>query len=201
MDRVTPPHRRIGLPILCLVSAGHAARGWAGPVRLHRDHIRHRGKAAAVDRVLTGGMPLTGEYEPSSQTWVRDQVAAYEASEGTEANTLRDTGLPIVVITSRGSRSGKLRKNPVMRVEHDGSYAAVASKGGAPDNPAWADNLVAYPLVELQDGAERRDYRAREVTGEERAQWWERAVAAFPTYAAYAHKTDRVIPVFVLEPV
>ncbi len=147
----------------------------------------------------TGGMPLHGEYEPSSAQWVRDQVALYESSGGTQGTTLR--GLPVVVLTMRGASSGKLRKSPLMRVEHEGAYAAVASLGGAPENPAWYRNLVADPRVELQDGTSRRDMVAREVTGEEKARWWERAVAAFPDYADYQAKTDRVIPVFVLTPV
>lgn len=144
-------------------------------------------------------MPLQGEYEPSSSKFVRDQVAEYESSGGTKGTTLR--GVPVVVITSVGASSGKLRKNPVMRVEHDGKYAAVASKGGAPDNPTWYRNLIEHPLVEVQDGPAKGDYTARQVSGEERAEWWERAVAAFPDYADYQEKTDREIPVFVLEPV
>ena len=143
-------------------------------------------------------MALTGEYVPSATKWVRDQVEKYERSGGTEGNEIM--GLPIVVITSRGARSGNLRKNPVMRVEHDGAYAAVASKGGAPEHPQWYHNLVANPHVELQDGTETKEYDAREVTGDERAQWWERSVAAYPPYAEYQEKTDRLIPVFVLEP-
>ncbi|GAA3663661.1 nitroreductase family deazaflavin-dependent oxidoreductase [Nocardioides ginsengisoli] len=143
---------------------------------------------------------LQGEYEPSSQRWVRDQVAEYEASGGERANTLRDSGDPIVVITSVGAKSGKLRKNPVMRVEKDGVYVAIASKGGAPDNPSWYANFVAHPDVDLQDGPEPRPYRARLVEGEERQQWWDHAVATWPTYASYQEKTDREIPVFVLEP-
>jgi len=145
-------------------------------------------------------MPLDGEYEPSSQKWVRDQVALYESSGGTEGTTLRDTGLPVVIVTNRGARSGKLRKTPLMRVEHEGCYAAVASQGGAPQHPAWYENLRAHPEVELQDGPVKRDMRARELEGEERAQWWERAVAAFPSYADYQRRTERQIPVFVLEP-
>jgi deazaflavin-dependent oxidoreductase (nitroreductase family) len=143
-------------------------------------------------------MPLQGEYEPSAQKWVRDQVEEYESSGGTRGTTLR--GVPIVVITSRGSRSGKLRKNPVMRVEHDGVYAAVASKGGAPAHPAWYRNLVENPLVEVQDEGNRGDYTARELSGEERGAWWERAVAMWPDYAEYQTKTEREIPVFLLEP-
>lgn len=144
-------------------------------------------------------MPLTGEYEPSSAQWVRDQVQEYESSGGTRATTLR--GVPVVVITSLGVKSGKLRKNPVMRVEHDGSYAAVASKGGAPAHPDWYGNLVKHPLVELQDETARGDYTARELSGDERATWWERAVAVWPDYAEYQTKTEREIPVFALEPV
>jgi F420H(2)-dependent quinone reductase len=144
-------------------------------------------------------MPLEGEYEPSSQQWVRDQVEEYESSGGTRGTTLR--GVPVVVITSRGARSGKLRKNPVMRVEHDGIYAAVASKGGAPAHPSWYRNFVEHPLVELQDGPAKGDYRAREVSGDERTRWWARALEVWPDYAEYQTKTDREIPVFVLEPV
>lgn len=144
-------------------------------------------------------MPLEGEYEPSSAKWVRDQVEEYERSGGSSGTTLR--GVPVVVITSLGASSGKLRKHPVMRVEHEGAYAAVASKGGSPEHPAWYRNLVAHPLVELQDEASRGDYQAREVHGDEHALWWERAVEVWPDYAGYQTKTDREIPVFVLEPV
>jgi deazaflavin-dependent oxidoreductase (nitroreductase family) len=145
-------------------------------------------------------MPLTGEYEPSPQKWVRDQVERYEATGGREANTLRDTGRPVVIYTTRGNKSGKLRKTPLMRVEHDGKYAMVASKGGAPQHPVWYYNLKADPdALMVQDGPEPFDATAREVTGEERAIWWERAVAAYPPYAEYQQKTDREIPVFVVE--
>ncbi len=143
-------------------------------------------------------MPLDGEYEPSTQAWVRDQVKLYEGSGGTEGTMLR--GMPVVIVTNRGVRSGKLRKTPVMRVEHDGRYAAVASKGGSPTHPVWYYNLVANPHVELQDGPVRTDMVARLVTGDEKAAWWDRAVAAYPDYAAYQTKTTREIPVFVLEP-
>jgi deazaflavin-dependent oxidoreductase (nitroreductase family) len=143
-------------------------------------------------------MPLQGEYEPSSSEWVRDQVEEYERSGGTRATTLR--GVPVVVITSVGARSGKLRKSPVMRVEHDGTYAAVASKGGAPQNPGWYRNLVEHPLVELQDEAAKGDYTAREASGDEREVWWRRAVEVWPDYAEYQTRTDRQLPVFVLEP-
>ncbi|QIK67215.1 nitroreductase family deazaflavin-dependent oxidoreductase [Nocardioides sp. HDW12B] len=146
-------------------------------------------------------MTLQGEYVPSSSQWVRDQVAEYEASGGREANTLPRTGDPIVVITSVGATSGKLRKNPVMRVEKNGTYVAIASKGGAPEDPVWADNFRAHPLVDLQDGPEPRSYTVRELEGEERTTWWEHAVATWSTYASYQEKTDRLIPVFLLEPV
>ncbi|NIZ89434.1 nitroreductase family deazaflavin-dependent oxidoreductase [Kineococcus rubinsiae] len=144
-------------------------------------------------------MPLTGEYEASPEAWVRDQVSAIENSGGTEGTTLR--GMPVIVLTTKGAKSGKLRKTPLMRVEHDGAYAAVASLGGAPKHPVWYFNVQSEPLVEVQDGPAKGDYRAREVTGEEKAAWWERAVAAYPDYADYQAKTDREIPVFVLEPV
>ncbi len=131
---------------------------------------------------------------------MREQVAEYESSGGTRGTTLRDTGLPVVVITNRGARTGKVRKTPLMRVEHDGRYAAVGSQGGAPDDPQWVSNFRAEPRVELQDGARKQPMTAREVTGAERDEWWARAVAAYPPYAEYQQKTSRVIPVFVLEP-
>ncbi len=143
-------------------------------------------------------MPLQGEYEPSSFEWVRDQVALYESSGGTQGTTLRD--LPVIILTTLGAKSGKIRKTALMRVEHDGEYLAVASLGGAPKHPVWYYNVVANPLVELQDGPVRKDYTAREVTGDEKAIWWERAVAAYPDYADYQKKTDRQIPAFVLTP-
>ncbi|WP_285564085.1 nitroreductase family deazaflavin-dependent oxidoreductase [Streptomyces sp. NBC_01463] len=143
-------------------------------------------------------MPLQGEYEPSPTPWVRDQVEQYESSGGTEGTTLRD--MPVIVLTTLGARSGKIRKTPLMRVEHNGSYAVVASQGGAPKHPVWYHNLTADPRAELQDGPVRQDMTAREVTGDEKAQWWERAVAAYPDYADYQKKTDRQIPVLVLEP-
>jgi F420H(2)-dependent quinone reductase len=145
-------------------------------------------------------MPLDGEYEPSPEQWVRDQVERYERSGGREANTLMDTGLPVAIFTTRGAKSGKLRKIPLMRVEHDGAYAMVASKGGAPEHPTWYHNVTAHPdQVTVQDGPEPWDGVARQVTGDERAEWWERAVAAYPSYADYQEKTDREIPVFVVE--
>ena len=143
-------------------------------------------------------MPLDGEYAPSSAEWVRKQVEEIESSGGTRGNEMR--GMKVIVVTSMGHGSGKLRKNPVMRVEHDGRYAAVASKGGAPEHPAWYRNIVEHPHVEVQDGTHKGDYTARQISGDERAEWWERAVAAFPDYAEYQKKTDREIPVFVLEP-
>lgn len=142
-------------------------------------------------------MALQGEYAPSPATWVRDQVEKYEASNGAEGAEIM--GRRVVVITSLGAKSGKLRKNPVMRVEHNGVYAAVASKGGDPKDPSWAENFRQHPEVDLQDGPEKASYRPREVNGAERAEWWERAVRAFPDYADYEKKTDRLIPVFVLE--
>lgn len=145
-------------------------------------------------------MPLEGEYEPSPTAWVREQVELYESSGGKEGNTLMDTGLPVIVLTTLGAKSGKIRKTPLMRVEHDGKYAVVASQGGAPKHPVWYFNVKSEPHVELQDGQTRQDMTAREVTGAEKAEWWERAVAAYPPYADYQEKTDRQIPVFVLEP-
>lgn len=143
-------------------------------------------------------MPLIGEYEPSPSEWAREQAELFERSGGEKGNTLR--GLPIILLTSVGAKSGKLRKTPLMRVEHDGKYAVIASRGGAPTHPVWYFNLVQNPHVELQDGAVKRDYLAEEVSGEERDIWWERAVAAYPDYADYQQKTTRQIPVFVLTP-
>jgi len=146
-------------------------------------------------------MTLQGEYVPSKAKWVRDQVEKYEATEGAEANTLRDTGYSIVVITSRGAKSGNLRKNPVMRVERDGIYVAIASKGGADDQPEWYYNFLAHPEVDLQDGPEKKTYRVDLVEGEERADLWQLAVDTWPTYASYQKKTERQIPVFKLTPI
>jgi F420H(2)-dependent quinone reductase len=142
-------------------------------------------------------MPLNGDYQPSSAEWVRNQVDEYESSGGTKGTSLR--GMPVIILTSRGATSGKLRKTPLMRVEHDGVYAVVASQGGAPTHPLWYFNLKADPQVELQDGPTRTDRVAREVTGDEKTEWWGRAVSAYPDYADYQEKTDRQIPVFVLE--
>ncbi len=143
-------------------------------------------------------MVLEGEYEPSPRQWVRDQVQEYEVSGGERANTLRDTGLPVIIVTTRGNKTGTLRKIPLMRVEHDGEYALVASMGGAPTHPVWYHNLVADPrAVTVQDGPEPFDVEVHLATGDERATWWERSVAAFPPYADYQVKTDREIPVFV----
>ncbi len=144
-------------------------------------------------------MALTGTYVPSAVEWVRKNVEEYEASDGEKGGTLPGTRYPVVVITSVGSRSGHLRKNPVMRVEHDGAYLAVASNGAAPEDPAWADNFRRHPEVELQDEAEKHTYVARELSGEEREEWWQRAVDTWPTYASYQEKTDRLIPIFLLE--
>ena len=143
-------------------------------------------------------MLLHGEYEPSTSDWAREQAELIESSGGTEGTTMR--GMPVVLLTTLGAKSGKLRKNPLMRVEHDGEYAVVASLGGAPKHPVWYHNVVAHPLVELQDGPARGDFTAREVTGEEKAVWWERSVAAYPDYVDYQANTDREIPVFVLTP-
>ena len=144
-------------------------------------------------------MPLEGEYAPSTADWARQQAETYEASGGAEASDLR--GKPIIVLTSVGAKSGLLRKTSLMRVEHDGEYAVVASLGGAPKHPVWYWNLVKSPRVELQDGAEKHDYLARELSGEEKVVWWERAVAAWPAYADYQTKTERQIPVFLLKQV
>jgi F420H(2)-dependent quinone reductase len=143
-------------------------------------------------------MPVTGEYEPSSASWARQQVELYESSGGTQGTDMN--GKPVIILTSRGARSGKVRKTPLMRVEHDGDYAVVASLGGAPQHPVWYHNLTADPHVELQDGPVRKDYQAREVHGDEYDAWWKRAVAAWPDYAQYQTKTSRKIPVFVLTP-
>jgi F420H(2)-dependent quinone reductase len=143
-------------------------------------------------------MTLQGEYVPSAAGWVRNQVEAYERSGGREANTLRDTGIPVIVVTMRGNKSGNVRKIALMRVEHDGEYALVASQGGSPKHPVWYHNLRATPdEVLIQDGPEPFPVRVREVTGDERAAWWERAVAAYPPYTEYQQKTNREIPVFV----
>jgi len=143
-------------------------------------------------------MPLSGEYEPSPSDWARKQAERYEATNGEKGGELQ--GRPVIVLTSVGAKTGKIRKTPLMRVEHEGTYAIVASLGGAPEHPVWYHNLVANPHVELQDRATKRDYTAREVVGDEKAVWWERAVATWPDYATYQKKTERQIPVFVLEP-
>ncbi|MFF2396619.1 nitroreductase family deazaflavin-dependent oxidoreductase [Nocardia sp. NPDC055165] len=143
-------------------------------------------------------MPLTGEYAPSTSDWAREQAETYENSGGAEGTSLQ--GKPVILLTTKGAKTGKLRKTPLMRVEHDGEYAVVASLGGAPKNPVWYHNIKADPHVELRDGTTTKDYTARELAGDERAQWWERAVAVWPDYDEYTKKTDRVIPVFVLTP-
>ena len=143
-------------------------------------------------------MSISGEYEASPAQWVRDQVELYESSGGQQGNTLADTGLPVVIVTTRGNKSGKVRKTPLMRVEHDGEYVLVASKGGAPEHPVWYYNLKADPkAVMIQDGPEPFPAEVRELDGEERARWWERAVAAYPPYAEYQERTARKIPVFL----
>ena len=143
-------------------------------------------------------MSVDEEYAPSPAKWVRDQVAAYEASDGKEAADLR--GMPVIILTTRGAKTGKIRKVPLMRVEHDGVYAVVASMGGAPKNPVWYYNLKAHPDIELRDGARNMPVTAREISGDEYEQWWPRAVAAYPDYDDYRKKTDRVMPMFVMEP-
>ena len=144
-------------------------------------------------------MPLTGEYEPSTSDWARENAETYMASGGSQGTELQ--GRPVILLTTVGAKTGKIRKTPLMRVEHDGQYAVVASLGGAPKNPVWYYNVKKNPHVELQDGAAVGDYEAREVFGDEKAVWWERAVAAFPDYADYQTKTERQIPVFVLTPI
>jgi deazaflavin-dependent oxidoreductase (nitroreductase family) len=143
-------------------------------------------------------MTLQGEYVPSPADWVREQVETYERTGGREANTLRDTGMPIIIVTTRGNKSGKVRKTPLMRVEHDGAYALVGSQGGAPKDPVWVHNIKADPsAVAVQDGPQPFDVDVHLATGDERAEWWDRAVAAYPPYAEYQTKTDREIPVFI----
>jgi deazaflavin-dependent oxidoreductase (nitroreductase family) len=144
-------------------------------------------------------MPLSGEYEPSTSDWARENAEKYIESGGTDGTELQ--GRPVILLTSIGAKTGKIRKTPLMRVEHGGEYAVVASLGGAPKNPVWYHNIKAHPRVELQDGTVNKDYEAREVFGDEKAAWWERAVAAWPDYANYQTKTDRQIPVFVLTPI
>ncbi|MCX5554545.1 nitroreductase family deazaflavin-dependent oxidoreductase [Streptomyces sp. NBC_00038] len=144
-------------------------------------------------------MPLQGEYEPSPTSWVREQVAQYEASDGEQGGTFLD--LPVIILTTKGVNSGKIRKMPLMRVAHNGSYAVAASNGGADQHPAWYHNVVAHPLVEVQDRAARQDMLARELHGEEKAKWWKRADATYPPFAEYRAGTGRSIPLFILEPV
>ncbi len=144
-------------------------------------------------------MPLSGEYEPSTSDWARENAEKYMESGGTDGTELK--GKPVILLTTIGAKSGKIRKTPLMRVEHDGEYAVVASLGGAPKNPVWYYNIKAHPQVELQDGEVNKDYEAREVFGDQKAAWWERAVEAWPDYAEYQTKTDRQIPVFVLTPI
>jgi deazaflavin-dependent oxidoreductase (nitroreductase family) len=159
---------------------------------------RRRQNAALAD--IVSAMPIEGEYEPSPAQWVREQVAEYEASGGARANTLRDSGLPVIIFTYRGQRTGKVRKSALMRVEHGGRYALVASKGGAPSHPTWYHSLKADPEIMIQDGPAPHDFVVREIDGPEREEWWNRAVAAYPPYAEYQQKTTRRIPVFLAEP-
>ena len=144
-------------------------------------------------------MPLSGEYEPSTSDWARENAEKYMESGGIEGTELQ--GKPVILLTTIGAKTGKIRKTPLMRVEHDGVYAVVASLGGSPKHPVWYHNVKAHPRVELQDGPVTKDYEAREVFGDEKAPWWERAVEAWPDYAKYQEKTDRQIPVFVLTPI
>ena len=144
-------------------------------------------------------MPLTGDYEPSTLDWARENAELYMRSGGTQGVELK--GMPVILLTTIGAKTGKLRKTPLMRVEHNGEYAVVASLGGAPKNPVWYYNIAKNPRVELQDGTETDDYDAREVFGDEKALWWQRAVQAYPDYADYQRNTDRAIPVFVLTPI
>lgn len=168
------------------------------PATIARARLLTRTPVCPLGTVLDGAMPLDGEYELSPYGWVRDQTEKILADGTTDGVDIG--GRPVILLTTRGARSGTLRKVPLMRVEHDGVYAIVASLGGAPKHPVWYHNVKAEPHVELQDGAVNKDYRAREVIGDEKALWWERAVAAFSDYADYQRKTDRQIPVFVLEP-
>jgi deazaflavin-dependent oxidoreductase (nitroreductase family) len=200
---VTAPLARESLPPESLIVITPVDRTGDDGFRL----VRCTGEGL-FDSMETGNMPLKGEYEPSTMQLVRDQVELYESSGGTEGTTLssligpedaKRRDLPVILLTTLGAKSGKIRKSPLMRVEHDGSYAVVASLGGAPKHPIWYHNVVADPRVELQDGPVRQDMLAREVTGDEKAVWWARAVEAFPDYAEYQKKTDREIPVFVLD--
>ena len=149
----------------------------------------------------SGRMSLSGEYEPSPSEWVSNQVAEYEASGGAKGNTLLDTGMPVIIVSTRGNKSGKVRETPLMRVEHDGEYALVASKGGDPKHPVWYYNLLSAPdAVVIQDGPEPFEVSVREASGDEKREWWDRAVAAYPPYAEYQAKTDRQIPLFIATP-
>lgn len=158
-----------------------------------------RRRLSRCPRVSVDAMAITGEYVPSPSDWVRKQVEEIERTGTTDSVHIMN--LPVVLLTMRGARTGAVRKVPLMRVEHEGTFAAVASKGGAPEHPQWYRNMLAHPDIELQAGTETFPVRARELSGEERDQWWERCVAAYPPYAQYQTKTDRLIPVFVLEPV
>ena len=191
MRTIRSLHRE-GQELIEVVEAAPRVDGRAPP----RSHVRPQQTEPPLQG--SAGLTLRGEYAPSAFDWVREQVEAYERSGGTEANTLRDTGIPVVVVSMVGNKSGKVRKVALMRVEHEGEYALVASLGGAPKHPVWYYNLKANPDdVTIQDGAEPFPVRVREVTGDERATWWERAVAVYPDYAEYQARTERTIPVFV----
>jgi deazaflavin-dependent oxidoreductase (nitroreductase family) len=189
-----------GLPTQTVAELPGILTTLTGNVDTRRPGRRH-GPAAESQRAghVDQGIALTGDYEPSASEWVRDHVEQIVRTGTTDGVTI--SGLPTVLMTYRGAKTGKLRKAPVMRVEHEGRYAAVASKGGAPTNPQWYASVVAEPVIELQDGAATQEYRAREVFGDEKALWWRRAVDAYPDYADYQRKTNRQIPVFVLEPI
>ncbi len=171
----------------------------AGEAKSRAKRAAGRWFASCAPTLLNAAVPLSGQYEPSPTAWVRQQVETIESSGGTKGTQLR--GMPVVVVTMRGARSGKLRKVPLMRVEHAGRYALVASLGGSPNHPVWYANLLADPHVELQDGPAMGEYMAREVVAAEKREWWDRAVAAYPDYANYQARTRREIPVLVLDPI
>jgi deazaflavin-dependent oxidoreductase (nitroreductase family) len=175
----------------------HSTRHAAARLRHRSTPVRTTRPSTPASRYSVGRV-TSDEYAASPQQWVRDQVAKYESTGGAEGNTLR--GRPIIILTTRGNRTGKIRKTPLMRVEYNGSYAVVASLGGAPKHPVWYYNVTADPHVQLQDGPNPKPYTAHEAKGPERTAWWDRAVEAWPAYADYQKKTDRQIPIFVLDP-
>ena len=150
--------------------------------------------------IYDADMPIEGNYVPSTAQWVRDQIEQYESSGGQKASTLRETGIPVIIVTMRGASTGDVRKIALMRVEHEGEYALVASMGGAPKDPVWVNNLNADSHVMIQDGPAPFDATVREITGDERSLWWDRSVAVFSNYADYQKKTERVIPIFIASP-